>query len=203
MTNFLKSLDKKLFDGDFHEAIHKKYIEGSARSIVEKEYAAAVPALTIAFSAKEKKLLKEMEGLFSEIRAYVSEYSYQAGVFCGFCEFHIQNGQSEDGGFSQYVFHELFEQPRSQKHKCYGWVNRCNEIETILAGSVSSEIAEHITSVGVAWENRVYYAALCAFYMGYQSALMITETINPMFTSSNRKRMLLLGLALNIEDNTE
>ena len=202
MIKLLKSMGKKIFDGDFHEAIVQKYNEvfaHSAYAIAEKEYTIAKPTLMEIFSAKEQKLLEETESLFSENRNYVAEYAYQAGVFCGFYEFFNKDDQLDDGGFDQYVFHELFERPRIQAHKCYDCLTRCNEIETILSNNVQPEISDHLTSIGVAWENRAYYAALYGFYMGYRSALMIVERINPLFKVGNSKRMLLLGLALDIE----
>ena len=202
MIKLLKSMGKKVFDGDFHGAIVQKYNEvfaHSAYAIAEKEYTTAKPTLMETFSAKEQKLLEEMESLFSENRNYVAEYAYQAGVFCGFYEFFNKDDQLDDGGFDQYVFHELFEQPRIQEHKCYDCLTRCNELEVILSNSAHPEMSEHLTSIGVAWEQRIYHAALYGFYMGYRSALMIVERINPLFKVSNSKRMLLLGLALDIE----
>ena len=202
MINLLKTIGKKIFDGDFLGAIAQKYNEVSAYAIAEKEYAAAKPVLATAFSKKEQKLLEEMERLFSENRDYVAEYAYQSGVFCGFYEFFNKDDQLDDGGFDQYVFHVLFQQPRIQEHKCYDCLTRCNEIEAILSNSACPELSKHLISISMAWENRAYYAALYAFYMGYRSALMIVERINPLYKTSNSKRMLLLGLALDIEGKT-
>lgn len=202
MINLLRSMKKKLFDRDFHGEIARKYNEVSAHgayAIAEKEYAAAKPILMATFSTKEQKLLEQMERLFSENRDYVGEYSYQAGLFCGFYEFFNKDDQLDDGGFDQYVFHELFQQPRIQEHKCYDCLTRCNELEVILSNSAHPEMSEYLTSIGVAWEQRIYHAALYGFYMGYRSALMIVERVNPLFKVGNSKRMLLLGLALDIE----
>lgn len=202
MIKLLKSMKKKIFDGDFQGAIVQKYNEVSAHgayAIAEKEYAAAKHILMATFSTKEQNLLEEMERLFSENRDYVGEYSYQAGIFCGFYEFFNKDDQLDDGGFDQYVFYELFQQPRIQEHKCYDCLTRCNELEVILSNSAHPEMSEHLTSIGVAWEQRIYHAALYGFYMGYRSALMIVERINPLFKVGNSKRMLLLGLALDIE----
>lgn len=205
MINLLRSMQKKLFDRDFHGEIARKYNEVSAHgayAIAEKEYVAAKPILMATFSTKEQKILEQMERLFSENRDYVGEYSYQAGIFCGFYEFFNKDDQLDDGGFDQYVFRELFEQPRIQEHKCYDCLTRCNELEVILSNSTPPEISEHLTSIGVALEQRIYHAALYGFYMGYRSALMIVERINPLFKVGNSKRMLMLGLALDIEGKT-
>lgn len=202
MIKFLKSMGKKIFDGDFQGAIAQKYNEVSAHgtyAIAENEYAAAKPVLAAALSTKEQKLLKEMECLFSENRDYVAEYAYLAGVFCGFYEFFNKDDQLDDGGFEQYVSCELLQEPRIQEHKCYDCLTRCNEIEAILSNSAHPKVSEHLTSIGVAWEQRIYHAAMYGFYMGYRSALMIVERINPLFKVGNSKRMLMLGLALDIE----
>lgn len=201
MIDLLKAMRKKAFDADFHASIAQNYAQIATNGIYiesEKDYVTAIEALKEIYSAKERKLLTEMEAQFSENRTYVAEYSFQSGMFCGFDQFFSLENRDRDGGFDRFVFRELFELPRMEQHKSYDCISRCNELGAMLRCCANGNAIRHLDAVNVAWKNRIYHAALRSFYMGYRAALLTTERINPAFRFENSKRMLALDIPPSI-----
>lgn len=170
-TDFFRILDQEYFNED----------DGCIRE-TEAAYQEAISALAD-IPEKMKRLLDEQSRCFTKNKIYAVRFSFACGQYSAFSQ--CLTPGPDDDDFSALVDKGLFEVPGMERHLDYiKNLDRINQIGDGLRADLGSKAEEHLISIECAMDERIYYAAIMAFYCGYQSSLHTIEHIKPSLRSS-------------------
>ena len=84
-------------------------------------------------------------------------------------------------------------QPKMQRHhENYANIERCNHLDAVISEALSEAGQEHLVSIGCAWQQRIYNAAMDGFYCGYRAAYDLMEAIQPLVKAENMDKILTM-----------
>ena len=182
------------------EARYKEDLDEGAYDVEERDYNIAIEVLSASLSDADRKLLDSTEHLYQERRDYAAKYGLASGIAYGYAQC-LSSPTSEFYDFKHSVCKGLLEIPGMRRH--WPFHEAC---ETSLANlktledTLSEEMNEHLVSISLAWDQRIYSAARDAFYLGYQTAYSLMEHLSPTISIHNIARILELEFNLGYTD---
>ncbi len=162
----LKAIDDRLFCNDLIEravSAYKQEINDDLMNVNEKEFEEGMKFLSSVLTIEQKAKLSEMEKLFIENINYAFRFAFMRGLYAGFQQYFVQD--TTKNPFEDLVINQLLTNPNSIYH--------------ILTDSLDTNSREHVTSVYLGWDNRLYGILWQAFYLGYRYSLSAIDTVEP------------------------
>ena len=199
----LKAMSERVFTGPFNEFIRNYLAERADEDYfaeIEGNYQNAKRALDAIMDEAQVGELARLEAQFQEQQTYAAQYGFYSGLYAGF-EQYFRGDSSSENSFHRLIVDGLLRKPGMDRHTAYSQRGEhCVDILTHMTMELGDENGEHITSVEVAWDERVYGAAHISFYFGYRAAIAVQEHIRPLCGGDMAKHILLteyeLGLTL-------
>lgn len=175
----IRAMADRALGEDFIKILDEDYFDEGEDYFKETEgaYQAAIRALE-GISEDMRGLLDEQSKLFTSNKIYAVRFSFACGQYSGFKQ-HFAPGRGDDD-FSILVDKGLFEVPGMERHPIYFQnLDRINQLGDNLRKGLGTEVEEHLVSIECALDERIYHAAVMAFYCGYRSALYCIERVRP------------------------
>lgn len=161
--------------------------------VEEYEYRQGKENLDVLLDDQQKAALQEIEALFLKEILPAAKCGFAAGLFSGFQRYFRK---SED------VIHSLDKAmedlPRDERRK-----QTVNVLLEELLERVPDGAEEHITSVECAWEQRIHYAFIYEFYLGFRCALAVIDRISPLETREMFSEKLLLEFEIGLINDVD
>lgn len=159
----------------------------------EYEYRQGKESLNVLLEDQQKATLREIESLFLKEVLPVAKSGFAAGLFSGFQRYFRK---SED------VIHSLDkameELSRDERRK-----QAADTLLEELRERVPDGVEDHITSVECAWEQRIHYAFIYEFYLGFRCALAVIDRIRPLETREMFSEKLLLEFEIGLINDVD
>lgn len=199
----LKAMSERIFADTFQAFIGKHLVERKSDDYyaeIEGHYEKAKLGLKDILSEADSRELEVLEAKLHEQQTATGQYGFYCGLYAGFEQIFKQDGFVENS-FRRLVVDRLLTKPAMIQHIDYNKrSDECVGVFTRMTEELGDDIAEHMTSIEVAWDERIYGAATISFYCGYRAAMAVQEQISPLPDSKVLKNILLteyeLGLTL-------
>ena len=190
---------KEILEGMAARAFSATYLDGVCelydardKGSTEADYETGMAHLAGILNDSQMADLQEMEQAYESRRNYASVYGFKCGLFGAFRQYFSQHF-AKDGGFQDLVCNDLLMQPKMQRHhENYANIERCNILDTTISETLSEADQEHLVSIGCAWQQRIYNAAMDGFYCGYRAAYDLMEAIHPLIKAENMDKILTM-----------
>lgn len=179
IENSIKAMKSQALGKDFFRLLDEEYFNEEDDYIkeTEDEYQEAIKALAD-IPDNMRILMDEQSQCYMRNKIYAVHFSYECGKYSGFSQV-LTPGRLDDD-FSSLVDKGLFEMPGMERHPTYlKSLDRINQIGDELRAGLGGEAEEHLVSIECAMEERIYHAAVMAFYCGYRSSLYTIEHVKP------------------------
>lgn len=177
----LKAIDDRLFCNDLIEravSAYKQEINDDLMNVNEKEFEEGMKFLSSVLTIEQKAKLSEMEKLFIENINYAFRFAFMRGLYAGFQQYFVQD--TTKNPFEDLVINQLLTNPNMKKYIEYSdRLESINSIYHILTDSLDTDSREHVTSIYLGWDNRLYGILWQAFYLGYRYSLSAIDTVEP------------------------
>ena len=190
---------KEILEGMAARAFSATYLDGVCelydardKGSTEADYETGMAHLAGILNDSQMADLQEMEQAYESRRNYASVYGFKCGLFGAFRQYFSQHF-AKDGGFQDLVCNDLLMQPKMQRHhENYANIERCNHLDAVISEALSEAGQEHLVSIGCAWQQRIYNAAMDGFYCGYRAAYDLMEAIHPLVKAENMDKILTM-----------
>ena len=194
---------KEILEGMAARAFSATYLDGVCelydardKGSTEADYETGMAHLAGILNDSQMADLQEMEQAYESRRNYASVYGFKCGLFGAFRQYFSQHF-AKDGGFQDLVCNDLLMQPKMQRHhENYANIERCNHLDAVISEALSEAGQEHLVSIGCAWQQRIYNAAMDGFYCGYRAAYDLMEAIHPLVKAENMDKILTMEYQL-------
>lgn len=178
----LEAMAERMFTEDLLNEIlaaHKKELDDTGYEVYERDSIQGWQALFTTFDEAQKKCLAEAETAHLDCLKYALHFGFTRGVYAGFHQ-HFTDDAEADEPFERLVGDTILRYPEMQRYNSY-WKKRVhtNELLAALHEQLDEAEEEHLTSIEVAWDERVYGTLRYAFYLGYRYAFSIVEDVAP------------------------
>ena len=191
VKEILESMAPGAFSATYLDGVCELY-DARDNGSTEADYETGMAYLAGILKDDQKADLKEMEQAYEARRNYASVYGFKCGVYGAFRQ-HFGQHTAQDGGFQDLICNDLLMQPKMQRHReNYAKIERCNSLDTAISETLSETDQEHLVSIGCAWQQRIYNAAMDSFYCGYRAAYDLMEAIQPLVKAENMDKILTM-----------
>ena len=184
VKEILEGMAARAFSDSFLDGVCELY-DARDNGSTEADYETGMAQLAGILNDDQKADLQEMEQVYKARRNYASVYGFKCGLYGAFRQ-HFSQHVDKDGGFQDLVCNDLLMQPKMQRHhENYANIERCNSLDATISETLSEADQEHLVSIGCAWQQRIYNAAMDGFYCGYRAAYDLMEAIHPLIKAEN------------------
>ena len=191
VKEILEGMAARAFSDSFLDGVCELY-DARDNGSTEADYETGMAQLAGILNDDQKADLQEMEQAYKARRNYASVYGFKCGLYGAFRQ-HFGQNTAQDGGFQDLVCNDLLMQPKMQRHReNYANIERCNILDTTISETLSEADQEHLVSIGCAWQQRIYNAAMDGFYCGYRAAYDLMEAIHPLVKAENMDKILTM-----------
>ena len=191
VKEILEGMAARAFSDSFLDGVCELY-DARDNGSTEADYETGMAQLAGILNDDQKADLKEMEQAYESRRNYASVYGFKCGLFGAFRQYFSQHF-AKDGGFQDLVCNDLLMQPKMQRHhENYANIERSNSLDAAISETLSEADQEHMVSIGCAWQQRIYNAAMDGFYCGYRAAYDLMEAIHPLVKAENMGKILTM-----------
>ena len=191
VKEILEGMAARAFSDSFLDGVCELY-DARDNGSTEADYETGMAQLVGILNDDQKADLKEMEQAYEVRRNYASVYGFKRGLYGAFRQ-HFSQHVDKDGGFQDLVCNDLLMQPKMQRHhENYANIERCNSLDATISETLSEAGQEHLVSIGCAWQQRIYNAAMDGFYCGYRAAYDLMEAIHPLVKAENMDKILTM-----------
>lgn len=169
MEKELRMMRERMFGGGLLERLledGRRELEATDTAVSEREYREGTAALAELLDGGQRAALAELEALYRENLLYGLRFSFFQGLRAALWR--------HGGGtaFGTLVEEPLLRMPRMAEQPGYSQRDRrIQEIEERLCGSLSEADGQHVTSVTLGWDERLYGVLRRGFYLGSRFAL--------------------------------
>lgn len=178
----MKSMHARCFSEEHFVELHNTYQEFVTRGDfeeVESEYKVGKEALTAKLSSQQAAWLAEIEEAYKANFDYAARYGFDTGLYTGFQRY-FAAGPKDKCDVDEVLENGLFTAVGMERHVDFFQRNkRCLELLNMLNGALPADVYYHVTSVDCAWAERIHFAAMEQFYLGYRSALEVLDRVQP------------------------
>ena len=191
VKEILESMAARAFSASYLGGVCELY-DARDNGSTEADYETGMAQLAGILNDDQKANLQEMEQAYKARRNYASVYGFKCGLYGTFRQ-HFSQHVDKDGGFQDLVCNDLLIQPKMQRHnENYANIERCNSLDATISETLSEADQEHLVSIGCAWQQRIYNAAMDGFYCGYRAAYDLMEAIHPLVKAENMDKILTM-----------
>ena len=191
VKEILEGMAARAFSANFLDGVCELY-DARDNGSTEADYETGMAQLAGILNDEQKADLQEMEQAYKARRNYASVYGFKCGLYGAF-RHHFGHHTAQDGGFQDLVCNELLMQPKMQRHhENYANIERSNSLDAAISETLSEADQEHMVSIGCAWQQRIYNAAMDGFYCGYRAAYDLMEAIQPLVKAENMDKILTM-----------
>ena len=191
VKEILEGMAARAFSDSFLDGVCELY-DARDNGSTEADYETGMAQLERILNDDQKVDLKEMEQAYEARRNYASVYGFKCGLYGAFRQ-HFRQHTAQDGGFQDLVCNELLMQPKMQRHhENYANIEHSNSLDAAISETLSEADQEHLVSIGCAWQQRIYNAAMDGFYCGYRAAYDLMEAIHPLVKAENMDKILTM-----------
>ena len=191
VKEILEGMAARAFSDSFLDGVCELY-DARDNGSTEADYETGMAQLAGILNDDQKADLLEMEQAYKARRNYASVYGFKCGLYGAFRQ-HFSQHVDKDGGFQDLVCNDLLMQPKMQRHhENYANIECCNSLDATISETLSEADQEHLVSIGCAWQQRIYNAAMDGFYCGYRAAYDLMEAIHPLVKAENMDKILTM-----------
>ena len=191
VKEILEGMAARAFSDSFLDGVCELY-DARDNGSTEADYETGMAQLAGILNDEQKADLQEMEQAYKARRNYASVYGFKCGLYGAF-RHHFGHHTAQDGGFQDLVCNDLLMQPKMQRHhENYANIERSNSLDAAISETLSEADQEHMVSIGCAWQQRIYNAAMDGFYCGYRAAYDLMEAIQPLVKAENMDKILTM-----------
>ena len=191
VKEILEGMAARAFSSSFLDGVCELY-DARDNGSTEADYETGMAQLERILNDDQKVDLKEMEQAYEARRNYASVYGFKCGLYGAFRQ-HFSKHVDKDGGFQDLVCNDLLMQPKMQRHhENYANIEHCNSLDATISETINEADQEHLVSIGCAWQQRIYNAAMDGFYCGYRAAYDLMEAIHPLTKVENVDQILTM-----------
>ena len=191
VKEILEGMAARAFSASFLDGVCELY-DTRDNGSTEADYETGMAQLAGILNDEQKADLQEMEQAYKTRRNYASVYGFKCGLYGAFRQ-HFRQHTAQDGGFQDLVCNELLMQPKMQRHhENYANIEHSNSLDAAISETLSEADQEHLVSIGCAWQQRIYNAAMDGFYCGYRAAYDLMEAIHPLVKAENMDKILTM-----------
>ncbi len=180
-SNELTAMTDRLFSSDLIDRAlsdYKQEMKDDFLDINEKEFEEGVQFLSSMLTAEQKEKLSVMENLFIENITYSFRFAFTRGLYIGFQQYFVQD--TTNNPFEDYIINQLLTNPNMKRYTEYSErLESINSIYHILTDSLDTDSRDHVTSIYLGWDNRLYGILWRAFYLGYCYSLSTIDAVEP------------------------
>ena len=191
VKEILEGMAARAFSDSFLDGVCELY-DARDNGSTEADYETGMAQLAGILNDDQKADLQEMEQAYKARRNYASVYGFKCGLYGAFRQ-HFSQHVDKDGGFQDLVCNDLLMQPKMQRHhENYANIERCNSLDATISETLCEADQEYLVSIGCAWQQRIYNAAMDGFYCGYRAAYDLMEAIHPLIKAENMDKILTM-----------
>ncbi len=206
IQDLLGEMDARALDHSFADqlcAMYEEDRETGEFGTTESDYQEAVQYLFGIFADDTQCQFRELEALLDSRRNYAASYGFRRGLYGAFRQC-LSGNTEQDGGFYSLVVSGLLMRPGMERNpENYAAIVQCDALDQTITNTLLQEDREYMTSILCAWHNRIYHAALCAFYCGYRAGFSVVNDAEPLTGMEKRGKLLTtayhLGFAYKME----
>ena len=191
VKEILEGMAARAFSDSFLDGVCELY-DARDNGSTEADYETGMAQLTGILNDSQNADLQKMEQAYDARRHYASVYGFKCGLYGAFRQ-HFGHHTAQDGGFQDLVCNDLLMQPKMQRHhENYANIEHSNSLDAAISETLSEADQEHLVSIGCAWQQRIYNAAIDGFYCGYRAAYDLMEAIHPLVKAENMDKILTM-----------
>ena len=191
VKEILEGMAARAFSACFLDGVCELY-DARDNGSTEADYETGMAQLTGILNDSQNADLQDMEQAYKARRYYASVYGFKCGLYGAFRQ-HFGQHTAQDGGFQDLVCNDLLMQPKMQRHhENYANIEHSNSLDAAISETLSEADQEHLVSIGCAWQQRIYNAAMDGFYCGYRAAYDLMEAIHPLVKAENMDKILTM-----------
>lgn len=120
--------------------------------------------------------LLQAEKLYEQSTKWLAQFSFIRGLFVGFQDCFVKSGPAES--YRSLVFEQVLQMPKMEHYPDY-YEKRSKALGLFeqTAHALTEEIADHVYNIEAVWQERFFSITRYSFYLGYRSALCVTDDV--------------------------
>ena len=196
----LDNMTQNLFSSPYKEMLQNLYDEQVACGLIdieEREMSEGFEYLNPILTPHQKDLLAHIGTCYQVMWNYAGEYGLFCGIVNAFEKLFLSNRSNQRYHFTSTLWDGLQNVAEANRHQAYhDAASRSYNAFSALEGSLDEQGQDHLVSIELGYDQRVYSASINAYYIGHIAVASIVKRVAPKFHAKAVANVLLLELEL-------